>query len=126
MQNVCVCIKRHNNLELVDLVNFRAGFGTKFLLRCLSPKCDLEEIFYSTDKTNRVMISTKKNVLASRVAGKRSSGLLKLCSVLGLSFPVAKSHFTELFEEKAYSYCVMKILKKLHHEHEIWRLENKN
>ena len=75
------------------------------------------------------MISTKKNVLASRVAGKRSSGLLKLCSVLGLSFPVAKSHFMEhlkVFEEKAYSYCVMKILKKLHHEHEIWRLENKN
>ena len=109
LQNVCVCIKRHNNLELVDLVNFRAGFGTKFLLRCLSPKCDLEEIFYSTDKTNRVMISTTKNVLASRVAGKRSLRLLKLCSVLGLSFPVAKSPFTELFEEKAYSYCVMKI-----------------
>ena len=32
LQNVYVCIKRHNNLELVDLVNFRAGFGTKFLM----------------------------------------------------------------------------------------------
>ena len=30
LQNVWVCIKCHNNLELVELVNFRAGSGTKF------------------------------------------------------------------------------------------------
>ena len=47
----------------------------------------------------------KKGVLASRVIGKGCTGLLKLCSVLGLSSPVAKSRFTEhleVFEEKAF------------------------
>ena len=38
-QSVCVCIKCNNNLELVELVNFRAGLGTKFSLRCLNPNC---------------------------------------------------------------------------------------
>ena len=105
LQNVCVCIKCHDNLELVELVNFRAGLGTKFSLRCLNLNCDIEESFYSTDKTNRVYDVNKKSVLASRVIGKGSTGLLKLCSVLGLSSPVAKSRFTEhlkVFEEKAF------------------------
>ena len=60
LQNVCVCIKFHNNLELVELVNFRAGLGTKFLLRCHNANCDIEESFYSTDKTNRVCDVNKK------------------------------------------------------------------
>ena len=54
LQNVCVCIKYHNNLELVELGNFRTGLETIFSLRCLNPNCDIEESFYSTDKTNRV------------------------------------------------------------------------
>ena len=37
------------NLEQVELVNFRAGLGTKFSLRCLSLNCDLEKNFYSKD-----------------------------------------------------------------------------
>lgn len=55
LQNVCVCIKYHNNFELVELVNFRAGLVTQFSLRCLNPNCDLEESFYSTDKTECMM-----------------------------------------------------------------------
>ena len=78
LQNVCVCIKCHNHLELVALVNFRAGLGTKFSLRCLNANCDIEESFYSTDKTNTVYDVNKKSVLASRVIGKGSTGLLKL------------------------------------------------
>ena len=55
--------------------------------------------------TNRVYDLTKKVFLISRVIGKGHTGLLKLSSVLGLSSPVAKSHFTEhlkVFEEKAF------------------------
>ena len=105
LQKVCVCIKCHNNLGLVELVNVRAGFGTKFSLRCLNPNCDIEESFHSTYKTNRVYEVNKKSVLESRVIGKGRIGLLKLCSVLGLSSPVTKSRFTEHFknfEEKAF------------------------
>ena len=105
LQNVYVCIKCHKNLELVELVNFRAGLGTKFSLRCLNLNCDIEESFYSTVKTNRVYDVNIKSVLASRVIGKGRTGLLKLCSVLGLSSPIAKSRFTEhwkVFEEKAF------------------------
>ena len=59
-------------------MNFRAGLGTKFSLRCLNPNCDIEESFYSTDKTNRVYDVNQKSVLASRVIGKGRTGLLKL------------------------------------------------
>ena len=86
-------------------MKFRAGFGTKFSLRCLNPNCDIEKSFHSTDKINRVYNVNKKSVLESRVIGKGRTGLLKLCSVLGLSSPVAKSRFTEhlkVFEEKAF------------------------
>ena len=55
LQNVCVCIKCHISFELVALVNFRAGLVTHFSLRCLNPNCDLEESFYSTDKTECMM-----------------------------------------------------------------------
>ena len=41
--------KMSYNLEQVELVNFRAGLGTKFSLRCRSPNCDLEKNFYSKD-----------------------------------------------------------------------------
>ena len=108
MQNVYVCIRCHNNLELVELVNVRAGLGTKFSLRCFNSNCDLEESFYSTDKTNREYDVNKKSVLASRVISKRRTGLLQLCSVLGLSSPVAKFRFMEhlkVFEEKAFLLC---------------------
>ena len=54
LQNICIRIKCHNNLELVELVNYRAGLGTKFSLRCLNLNCDIKESFYSTDKTNSV------------------------------------------------------------------------
>ena len=86
-------------------MKFRAGLGTKFSLRCLNPNCDIEKSFHSTDKTNRVYDVNKKSVLELRVIGKGRTGLLKLCSVLGLSSPVAKSRFTEhlkVFEEKAF------------------------
>lgn len=43
------------NLEQVELVNFRAGLVTHFSLRCFNPKYDLEESFYSTDKTECMM-----------------------------------------------------------------------
>ena len=108
MQNVYVCIRCHNNLELVELVNFRAGLGTKFSLRCFNSNCNLEESFYSTDKTNREYDVNKKSVLASRVISKRRTGLLQPCSVLGLSSPVAKFRFMEhlkVFEEKAFLLC---------------------
>ena len=59
-QNVCVFIKCHNNLELVELANFRVGLGTKFSPRCLNPNWDIEESFHSTDKTNRVYNDNKK------------------------------------------------------------------
>ena len=50
LQNVCIFIKCGNNLELVELVNFRAGLGTKFSLRCLNRNCDIEESFYSFNR----------------------------------------------------------------------------
>ena len=59
-QNVCVCIKCHNNLDLVELVNFRAGLGTKFSLRCLNPNCDIEEAFIQQIKQIECTMSTKK------------------------------------------------------------------
>ena len=56
----------------------------------------------------------KKKVLASRVIGKGCTGLLKLCGVLGLCSPIAKSCFTEhlkVFEEKAFILCDEKLKK---------------
>ena len=63
------------------------------------------ESFYSTNKTNRVFDVNKKSVIASRMIGKGRNGLSKFCSILGLSFPIAKSQFVEhvkYLEEKAF------------------------
>ena len=53
---------------------------------------DLQENFYLIDKTNRVHDVNKKSVSAPKVIAKGHTGLLKFCSVFGLS-SVAKFCF---------------------------------
>ena len=70
LQNACVCIKCFNNLVLVELVNFKAGLGTKFSLRYLNPNYNTDESFYLTVKTNRVYDVNKKSVFHNILEGK--------------------------------------------------------
>ena len=104
MQNVCVCVKCHNNLELVELVNFRAGEGTKFYLRFLDCKSDLQENFYLTDQTS-IVYDVNKSVLASKVISKGHAGLLKFCTVFCVSSPVTTFWFMDhvkVYQEKTF------------------------
>ena len=59
--------------------------------------------------------------MSTRKIDKRHTRLLKLCRVVVLSFPVAKSHFTkhlQTFKEKTFIFREENF-KKLHHEHKI-------
>ena len=95
LQRSCVCRFCHNKVDMVEIKSYRAGLGTKFSFKCSNIDCELNDGFLSTRKSGRIYDVNRKSALAGRIAGKSRRGILKICSILGLSTPVTRPQFIE-------------------------------
>ena len=108
LKNVAVCKDCHHELTVKENRNFRDGLGTKFHFECSNKLCSSlnnNDAFLTTQKDKRIFNINRASVLGSRIIGKGRAGLLKLCSVIGLSTPVSKQSFSEhtsFLEKKAF------------------------
>ena len=95
LKKACTCKYCHNEVRITENCSFRAGLATKFELTCANSECLLKEDCFTTKKTRHSFDINRQSILATRLAGKGRKGILKICSVLGLSSPLAKSRFSE-------------------------------
>ena len=91
LKDVAVCKECHHSLLVRENTNFRDGLATKFSFECVNKLCSSiknNNGFFTTNKDKRMYEINRASVLGSRIIGKGRAGLLKLCSVIGLSTPV--------------------------------------
>ena len=105
ISSIAVCRQCHGNLSISEDKSYRAGLGTKFLLKCLNEKCSSQVGFNTSKKTGKVFDINRKLVLAFRLIGKGHSSARKVASVLGIANPVNATSYaahTNYWEEKSF------------------------
>ena len=92
-----VCRHSHSELYIDEKETSRAGLATKIKFRCVNEceRSEADDFFPTTPKAGAFFEVNRTSVLASRAIGKGRQGLLKLCSILGLSPPVMGERFSE-------------------------------
>ena len=106
LYDVAVCKYCRGKLYLKENKSCRAGLATRLIFFCSNGKCQLnihKDIgFFTSKKNHQVYDINRKIVLAGRVIGKGRQGMVKLCSILGLSPPVCRRDYrnhSETWEE---------------------------
>ena len=94
LEDVAVCKQCHETLCFNEITSFRSGLATKFKLTCKNFCLENNNGFTTTKRSQNLFEINRKLVLGARLIGKGRKGMETLCSVVGLSQPVQKRHYT--------------------------------
>jgi len=93
--SVCKCCQ--NELELLEDVSFRKGFGTLLVLRCMNKDCEMHNTpstFHTSKKSGQLYDVNRASVLGLRSIGRGASAAKKLFSIMNISKPISAKSWT--------------------------------
>ena len=85
-------------MNIIECIKQKAGLDTQFKRVCKNEACKLKvnhNYFCKTKNQGHVCQINWNADLTSRIIGKSHTGLMKICSVLGLSSSINKPSYSE-------------------------------